>query len=249
MPNIISLPYGRCPPLHLQAPNWRHLLKLMAWLSETRMQATVEAMAVTKSDSLSLRTVIQFVRVSGCNGVSQRGTYISTSQQPHQSSIDWRIVVWFTIDHPVPPLVPNARKYTNGDVDVLPWSYSLSSLPAPLRDGPDTPVSKTYTVPAIDGIPYPPLPITFPNLAMYLNAVLETSRRYMNDSSSGVRKLAKIMDMCYPTAPDPTEPSSSERGVGRLLKKVVGRNNRNRRSTRGNDATYELVTPFVVDQY
>jgi hypothetical protein len=64
MPNIISLPYGRCPPLHLQAPNWRHLLKLMAWLSGTRIEPTVEAMAITKSDALALRTVIQFVKVS-----------------------------------------------------------------------------------------------------------------------------------------------------------------------------------------
>jgi hypothetical protein len=62
LPNIISLPYGRCPPLHLQAPSWRHLLKLMARLSGTRIEPTVEALAVVKSDP-QLRTVIQFVKV------------------------------------------------------------------------------------------------------------------------------------------------------------------------------------------
>lgn len=62
IPNIISLPYTRCPPLHLQAPDWRHLLRLMARLSGTRMEPTVEALAVSKAE-LKLRTVIQFVKV------------------------------------------------------------------------------------------------------------------------------------------------------------------------------------------
>jgi hypothetical protein len=62
MPNIIFLPHGKSPPLHLQAPSWRHLLKLMARLSGTRIEPTVEAMAVA-SGELKLRTVVQFVRV------------------------------------------------------------------------------------------------------------------------------------------------------------------------------------------
>jgi hypothetical protein len=63
MPNIITLPYGKSPPLHLQAPSWRHLLKLMARLSGTRIEPTVEAVAVANGE-LRLRTVVQFVRVS-----------------------------------------------------------------------------------------------------------------------------------------------------------------------------------------
>lgn len=62
MPNIISLPYTRCPPLHLQAPDWRHLLRLMARLSGTRIEPTVEATTVSKAE-LKLRTVIQFIKV------------------------------------------------------------------------------------------------------------------------------------------------------------------------------------------
>ena len=61
IPNIISL-HTRCPPLHVQAPDWRHLLRLMARLSNTRMEATVEAMTVSKAE-LKLRTIIQFVKV------------------------------------------------------------------------------------------------------------------------------------------------------------------------------------------
>ena len=62
MPNIISLPATRCPPLHLQAPNWRHMLSLLARLSNSRIEATVEALSVSKRE-LKLRTVVQFVKV------------------------------------------------------------------------------------------------------------------------------------------------------------------------------------------
>lgn len=144
--------------------------------------------------------------------------------------------------------MPGARKYTNGDVDVLPWSYTLSSLPALLRDSTDTPLSKTFTIPSTPAVPYPPLPISFPNLAMYLQAALDESRRFAHDSSSGMRKLAKMLDTCYGSE-TPTS-SSSERTVGGLFKKVIGRGNRNNRKGRsGNEDTYELVTPFVPDQW
>ena len=63
IPNIIALPIGRCLPLHIQAPSWKHLLKLLTRLSESRIEPTVEALAGTKSD-IKLRTVIQFMRVS-----------------------------------------------------------------------------------------------------------------------------------------------------------------------------------------
>ena len=74
MPNIISLPYARCPPLHLQAPDWRHLLRLMARLSGTRIEPTVEAMAVSKTE-LKLRTVVQFIKVGYESQITRRNTY------------------------------------------------------------------------------------------------------------------------------------------------------------------------------
>ncbi|KAJ7684021.1 hypothetical protein B0H17DRAFT_941288 [Mycena rosella] len=234
MPNIISLPYGRCPPLHLQAPNWRHLLKLMARLSGTRIEPTVEALAVTRSAQMHLRTVVQFVRT-------------------HHSSSDWRTVLWFTIDHPVPNSLPGARKYTNGDVDILPWSYTLSSLPALLRDNSDTMLSKCYTIPSSDAVPFPALPISFPNMAMYLQAALEESRRYTSDSSSGIRKLAKMVETCYPTLAEPNGEVGERSRVGGLFKKVIGRaggrKDKQKKGKGGNEDTYELVTPFVLDEW
>ncbi|KAJ7178985.1 hypothetical protein C8R46DRAFT_1072091 [Mycena filopes] len=219
MPNIISLPYGRCPPLHLQAPSWRHLLKLMARLSGTRIEPTVEALAVTRSSQMHLRTVVQ------------------CTNRPS----DWRALLWFTIDHPVPNSLPGARKYTNSDVDVLPWSYTLSSLPALLRDSSDT---------LFAAVPFPALPITFPNMAMYLQAALEESRKYVNDSSSGMRKLAKMVETCYPVESNGADGERSR--VGGLFKKVIGRAGvRKDKSKKGglNEDTYELVTPFVLDDW
>ena len=63
IPNVIALPYGRAPPLHIKAPNWRDLLQLMARLSNTRLEPTVEAMAVVKT-TMHLRVVVNFVKVS-----------------------------------------------------------------------------------------------------------------------------------------------------------------------------------------
>ncbi len=62
IPNVIGLPYGRAPPLHMKAPNWRDMLKLMARLSSTRLEPTVEALALVKIP-MQLRVVINFVKV------------------------------------------------------------------------------------------------------------------------------------------------------------------------------------------
>ena len=62
IPNVVGLPYGRAPPLHFKAPNWHDMLKLMARMSGTRLEATVEAMAVVKT-AMQLRVVVNFVKV------------------------------------------------------------------------------------------------------------------------------------------------------------------------------------------
>ncbi|KAH9049145.1 hypothetical protein EDB84DRAFT_1180631 [Lactarius hengduanensis] len=74
LPNIIALPYGKCPPMHVQAPSWRQLLKLMAKLSATQIEPSTEAIAATKGE-LKLRTVVQFFKV-------------------HRASPDWRTVIY-----------------------------------------------------------------------------------------------------------------------------------------------------------
>ena len=147
----------------------------------------------------------------------------------------------------MPPTSPQARKYTANDVDMLPWSYTLSSVPTLLRDRSDNAISKVYTLPRTESLPYPPLPISFPNLALYLQTALDEARRYQSDSSTGVRKLAKMIDVCYPELAEDSRPENSGK---RLLKKVIGRSGRSKNPSRGgNDNTYDLVTPFVPDQW
>ncbi|KAL5488011.1 hypothetical protein ACEPAI_6119 [Sanghuangporus weigelae] len=236
IPNIITLPYGKCPPLHIQAPNWKHLLKLLTRLSDSRVEPTVEALASTKSE-LKLRTVIQFMKI-------------------HHSSNDWRTIIYLTIDVPVLPSAPNMHKYTNGDVNTLPYSYTMSPLPALLRAGAgESNLSKCFTVPATANTPYPTLPMTLPELALYLLAVLDESRRAANDSSGGMRKLAKTIDSLYPAdslegvAPEFDYPNKG--GVGKFFKRVVGRASResshNQRG--GNVERFEYITPFRIDEY
>ncbi|TFY83939.1 hypothetical protein EWM64_g54 [Hericium alpestre] len=233
VPNVISLPYGRCPPMHIQAPSWRHLVKLMAKLSATRIEPEIEAMAVTRTD-LKLRTVVQFVKV-------------------HHSASEWRTVLYLAIDHPVPPGHPHTHKYTNGDVSQLPFSYSLSGLPALLRDGSDGPMAKYYTIPPTASTPLPSLPISLSNMAMYLTSALEDSRKALNDSSSGMRKLAKMVDQFYPddhaTSAVIGGDGSERPGSRSLFGRLVRRGNKSKDHRGGNADRYELVTPFVPDEW
>ncbi|KAH9062801.1 hypothetical protein EDB87DRAFT_263828 [Lactarius vividus] len=219
LPNIIALPYGKCPPMHVQAPSWRQLLKLMAKLSATQIEPSTEAIAATKGE-LKLRTV-------------------------HRASPDWRTVIYLTIDYPPPP----EHRYTNGDVNVLPYSYNLSALPTLLSDGPESHVSKYYTIPATSRTPLPKLPITMPSMAMYLASALEDSRRALSDASSGVRRLAKMVDQFYPNESTPAagEEEVRRRGGRALIGRLMGRTTK---PPRGRNAdVYDLVTPFVPDEW
>ena len=169
----------------------------------------------------------------------------------HHSASEWRTVLYLTTDYPIPSNLPNSHRYTNGDVTVLPYSYSLSPLPTLLRDGSESPMAKYYVVPSTATTPYPTLPINFPNLAMYLQSAVQDSRRAANDSSSGLRKLAHYIDSCYQTeagciAPIDQE-AASKKGVGGMFKRVMGRNRASK--SRGNEEIYDLVTPFVSDEW
>jgi hypothetical protein len=90
-------------------------------------------------------------------------------------------------------------------------------------------------------------------MAMYLQSVLEESRRAVNDSSSGLRKLAKMVDTYYPCEPENNVVGGEEvlerSTMGGLFKKVIKLSKPNGSKGRGrNDDTYELVTPFVADE-
>ncbi len=159
------------------------------------------------------------------------------------------------------PIVPNTlnpHKYTNGDVCTLPFSYTLSPLPTLLRDSADSAMAKYYSIPQSSSLPYPTLPIRLPNFAMYLHAALSESRRAMNDSSSGLRRLAKMVDGFYPAdlsnaeglGPETMAPDRIR--VGGLFKRAFGRNQKNSTTNTargGNADTFEFITPFRMDEW
>ena len=122
-----------------------------------------------------------------------------------------------------------------------------------LRDAHDTHLSKTYTIPTSEAVPLPTLPITFPNLALYLQAALDYSRHHSGDQASGVGKLGKMVQMCYPNLQQGrSEFDVPERStMGHLFKRVMGRGNKDKRKGKGtnNEETYQLVTPFVPDEW
>jgi len=59
-------------------------------------------------------------------------------------------------------------------------------------------MSSYYTIPATQNTPYPTLPISFPNLAVYLASAAEDSRGAARDDRSGMNRLAKTLDTLYP---------------------------------------------------
>jgi hypothetical protein len=173
--------------------------------------------------------------------------------QIHHSASEWRTLLYLTTEFPIPPTTQNSHRYTNGDVSVLPYSYTLSPLPTLLRDGAESPMAKYYVVPPTATTPHPTLPINFPNLAMYLQSAVQDSRRASSDSSSGVRKLANYIDNCYQNEAESATPIdqavSVRRGVGGMFRRVIGRHRGSARNSSGNEEIYDLVTPFVPDEW
>ena len=85
-----------------------------------------------------------------------------------------------------------------------------------------------------------------PNMANYLTTVLEDSRRALSDSSSGLRRLAKMIDQFYPNQGQVPGGEDEVRRRG-LLGRLMGRSARAQRGP--NAEVYDLVTPFVPDEW
>lgn len=240
-PNVMALPYGKCPPLHMQAPSWTRLLQLLARMGSCRIEPTVEALALRKDpDALRLRTVVQFVKV-------------------HREDANWRAVVYLTLDHILPRLLqpgtatPGAPawKYV-GDPGTLPYSYTLSPLPTLLQGPADGPLVRTYTIPATDRTPFPSLPLSLPNFVSYLHSALADSRAAAQDASGGLRRLARMIDECFPADRDTGNTEDDEDGSGRkkrLRSRIWGKfGKHNKARIGGNSDTYQIITPFLPEE-
>lgn len=86
---------------------------------------------------------------------------------------------------------------------------------------------------------------------MYLASALEDSRRALGDSSSGVRRLAKMIDQFYPNSQGMRAAGEQEerrRGGRALIGRLMGRTSKPPQG-RHNAEVYDLVTPFVPDEW
>jgi len=64
-----------------------------------------------------------------------------------------------------------------------------------------------------------------------------------------MRRLAKIVMTCYPDEiTQEAEEKKPSRGVGKLFKRVVGRE-AERQDSHGNEDVYDIITPFRLDEY
>ena len=185
LPNIILLPHDRqSQPLHIRAPSWSALLRLLAQSSTSRLETT-------SAKYFKLRTVVQFTRVSEV--VSALTTLLYAPQLTSRRDFD--AILWFSIDQPVLPNIPDGV-HDSSNPNILPWSYTQSSIPA-LPD--HHRYFKPCTIPATDNLPYPTLPITFPDVALYLQAALEESEQDIYDDTGGKRLAQLVRQVSLPT--------------------------------------------------
>jgi hypothetical protein len=82
----------------------------------------------------------------------------------------------------------------------------------------------------------------------YLHSALADSRRASGDASGGLRRLAKIIDECYPEVPDEDGGEADDKERRRGLFGLFGKGKRKEKHKGGGNAdTYEIITPFVLD--
>lgn len=219
-PDAFALDNGSA--FHVMAPNYRHLLRLLAHLSSTNIQPTPGAIAACKDPCLSLRATLQFAKVPF-------------------TEAEFRTVLWLELDTPVPPLLPGGWKFTNGDTTHLPYS---TSIPPPVKHSP--PSSQIFVLQGS----LPELPISFPSLAMYLHGAFIDSKRAAD--TLGIRRLSKIVVACYGAAEsgeavgDEGNHGGAKRG---LFARVIGRKEKREGGGAGNEQMYDLVTPLRLDDW
>ncbi|KZS98321.1 hypothetical protein SISNIDRAFT_448535 [Sistotremastrum niveocremeum HHB9708] len=195
IPDVITLPPAPSAPFHIQAHSWRSLLRLLAHLGGTRLEPSIEAISLHKSE-IKLRTVVQLIKV------------------PH--SPRWRTILYLTLDHPIPAR-SNWRSHPC-DTTVLPYSYSIHPLPPTLQQPSET--NHIFTIPPTAHSPLPGLPLEFPNLAQYLISAVRDSRKAPNDSNQATR-LSKFLGECYPGDVREGEQGEREGGAVKRLFKLA----------------------------
>ncbi|EJD36060.1 hypothetical protein AURDEDRAFT_117180 [Auricularia subglabra TFB-10046 SS5] len=221
VPDVIAIAPFPSPAFHMQAPSWRAMLRALAHMADTKIEATPRALAKLGGEPARLRAVVQFVKVP-----------LAESQ--------WRTVLYLSLDNRVPPNTHQAWRFTNNDTTRLPYSFPVPQQGASAPSLVNTPEAPLYVFPA----PHAELPLSMPGVARFLTEKMAEARAETSNKSS-TRRLAKIVDACYPEPREKREPGDRRAA---LLGRLFGRGGA-RKSGPENDQTYDLVTPFRMDDW
>ncbi|KAG8691664.1 hypothetical protein FRC11_013275, partial [Ceratobasidium sp. 423] len=215
-----SIMIGEKTPFHVQAPNFRHLLRLLSHYGSTNVMATPAAIAASKSGVHSLRVVLHFVR-----GNHDRDPWLCRLFLELHTPDDKETT-------PVP------------DTSML-WSDSSLSKVATCG-----PRGKLYVIPG----PLPPLPLPLQSLSSFIAKRLDEACRAPSDN---VRRLERILVECYGSVGGALnsveEIGGRQKGSGNLsFGGIFSRVKDKFSSDKGgtlNDHTYDLISPFQIDEY
>lgn len=217
-PDIIGLTPNQA--FYIATPTFRQLLRLLANLGHGKIEPDER-----QTGTVYLRPTLQFVQV-----------------RPQE---DLYTVLWLELEKPLLP-----GMHSNGDTSVRGYRSVLpveSVQHAPNRG------SHLFVCQA----PLPPLPRDLPDVATYLQMLLVTSRQMAD--TTGIRRLSKLVDKHYPNDGDVNgsmeAAPSRKMHMGGLFSKVMPRRRdkppkRSGKSGRGgdvNEESYDLVTPFRLD--
>ncbi|KAJ1310986.1 hypothetical protein OPQ81_009495 [Rhizoctonia solani] len=213
-----SVMIGEKSAFHVQAPNFRHLLRLLSYYGSTSVMATPAAIAASKSGMHSLRVVLYFVR----------GNH---DRDP------WLCRLFLELH------TPDDKETTPVPDTSLLWLDS--SIPAPCG-----PRGKLYVVPG----PLPLLPLPFQALSSFIVKRLDEACRA---ASENTRRLERILIECYGSVGGVSnsveeiggrQKGSGNLSFGGLFSRVKDKFSSDRGGTL-NDHTYDLISPFQIDEY
>ncbi|CAE7128083.1 unnamed protein product [Rhizoctonia solani] len=213
-----SIMIGEKSAFHVQALNFRHLLRALSHYGSTNVMATPAAIAASKSGTHSLRIVLHFVRGSH-------------DRDP------WHCRLFLELHTP-----DDKEKTPVPDTSLL-WSDSSISAPSGPR-------GKLYVVPG----PLPTLPLSLQTLSSFIVKRLDEA---CHTSIDNTRRLERLLVECYGSVGGASnsaeEIGGRQKGSGNIsFGGLFSRVKDKFSSDKGgglNDHTYDLISPFQIDEY
>ncbi|KAH7107877.1 hypothetical protein BKA62DRAFT_650189 [Auriculariales sp. MPI-PUGE-AT-0066] len=236
MPDVIALASSPSPAFHMQAPSWMSMLKALAHMSDTKLEATPRTLEKLGGTPAYLRCVVQFVKA------------------PLAES-SWRTILYMSVDNPLPLNTPRPWRFTGTDTSRLPYKFPVPAANAANESSLNLASSTTSAMKLINSpdaplyvfaAPHAELPMSMPNVARFLVDKLAEARAATSGGSDAqsIRRLDKILNSCYPELKAEKAPASKREA----LKRMFG-GGKTKKLEPENNQMYQLVTPFRMDDW